>query len=186
MFTPEFRNRLDAVVSFGNLPKEVIAQVVDKFVAQLEAQLADRHVTISLSDEARDWLVEHGYDQTMGARPMGRLIQSSIKTGLAEEVLFGKLKGGGNVRVIVVEDEGRKKLGFEFPEGPVQPKPEKVPVKAKAKPKVRPPAEKKAVSPNAAQPKAAPPALPLPPEVEPRDDGGKPRRSPVPKLPLKK
>ena len=178
-------------MSFGNLPKEVIAQVVDKFVAQLEAQLADRHVTISLSDEARDWLVEHGYDETMGARPMGRLIQSSIKTGLAEEVLFGKLKGGGNVRVVVVEEEGKKKLGFEFPEGPVQPKPEKVPMKAKAKPKARPPAAKKAASPKAPLPKAilpksVPPAPLPPPDTDPKDDGGKPRRSPVPKLPLKK
>ncbi len=100
MFTPEFRNRLDAVVPFGHLPKEVVAQVVDKFIAQLEAQLADRHVTISLTDEARAWLVENGYDEQMGARPMARLIQTAIKTPLADEVLFGKLKGGGVVRVI--------------------------------------------------------------------------------------
>jgi len=101
-------------------------------VLQLEAQLADRNVTIELSDEARAWLVEHGYDETMGARPMARLIQATIKTPLADEVLFGKLKGGGAVRVVVVPDEeatkaGQKqdKLGFEFPEGPVAPKPEK-------------------------------------------------------------
>jgi ATP-dependent Clp protease ATP-binding subunit ClpA len=106
--------------------------VVDKFVLQLEAQLADRNVTIELSDEARVWLVEHGYDETMGARPMARLIQATIKTPLADEVLFGKLKGGGAVRVVVVADEEaakagqtNDKLGFEFPEGPVAPKPEK-------------------------------------------------------------
>jgi ATP-dependent Clp protease ATP-binding subunit ClpA len=127
MFAPEFRNRLDATISFSHLPKEVVAKVVDKFVLQLEAQLADRNVTIELSDEARSWLVENGYDETMGARPMARLIQSTIKTPLADEVLFGKLKGGGAVRVIVVKDEeaGQEKLGFEFPEGPVAPKPEK-------------------------------------------------------------
>ncbi len=132
LFAPEFRNRLDAVISFGHLPKEVVAKVVDKFVLQLEAQLADRNVTIELSDEARAWLVEHGYDETMGARPMARLIQSTIKTPLADEVLFGKLKGGGAVRVVVLKDEEAEKegkvketLGFEFPEGPVAPKPEK-------------------------------------------------------------
>ena len=125
LFAPEFRNRLDAVISFGHLPKEVVAKVVDKFVLQLEAQLADRNVTIELSDDARSWLVEHGYDETMGARPMARLIQSTIKTPLADEVLFGKLKGGGAVRVVVVKDDeatkggkAEEKLGFEFLEGP--------------------------------------------------------------------
>ncbi|MCJ2105037.1 ATP-dependent Clp protease ATP-binding subunit ClpA [Methylobacterium sp. E-041] len=131
LFAPEFRNRLDAIISFGHLPKEVVARVVDKFVLQLEAQLADRNVTIELSDEARAWLVEHGYDDAMGARPMARLIQSSIKTQLADEVLFGKLKNGGAVRVIVRKPEdaeakagGKETLGFEFPAGPVVPKPE--------------------------------------------------------------
>jgi ATP-dependent Clp protease ATP-binding subunit ClpA len=137
LFAPEFRNRLDAIISFSHLPKEVVAKVVDKFVLQLEAQLADRNVTIELSDEARTWLVENGYDETMGARPMARLIQSTIKTPLADEVLFGKLKGGGAVRVIVVKDEEaekagkeREKLGFEFPEGPAAPRPEKEIVQA--------------------------------------------------------
>ncbi|MBX9931559.1 MAG: ATP-dependent Clp protease ATP-binding subunit ClpA [Methylobacterium sp.] len=127
LFAPEFRNRLDAIISFGHLPKEVVAKVVDKFVLQLEAQLADRNVTIELSDEARDWLVEHGYDDAMGARPMARLIQSTIKTPLADEVLFGRLKDGGAVKVVVkVPEEGVKDgLGFEFPAGPVTPKPEK-------------------------------------------------------------
>ena len=132
LFAPEFRNRLDAIISFGHLPKEVVAKVVDKFVLQLEAQLADRNVTIELSDEAREWLVEHGYDDAMGARPMARLIQSTIKTPLADEVLFGKLKDGGAVRVVVRKPEdaeakagAKDSLGFDFPAGPVTPKPEK-------------------------------------------------------------
>ncbi|HEY8063512.1 MAG TPA: ATP-dependent Clp protease ATP-binding subunit ClpA [Methylosinus sp.] len=126
LFAPEFRNRLDAIVNFGHLPEEVIARVVDKFVLQLEAQLADRNVTIELADEARAWLVERGYDQAMGARPMARVIHTHIKTPLADEVLFGKLKNGGAVRVVVVtDDNGAKSLGFVFPEGPVLPRPER-------------------------------------------------------------
>ncbi|RFB80685.1 ATP-dependent Clp protease ATP-binding subunit ClpA [Methylovirgula sp. 4M-Z18] len=126
MFSPEFRNRLDAVVPFGSLPKETISKVVDKFIMQLEAQLADRNVTIELSDEARDWLVENGYDEAMGARPMARVIQQTIKTPLADELLFGRLKHGGAVRVMVVTSEtGEKKLGFIYPEGPVLPRPDK-------------------------------------------------------------
>ena len=95
-------------ISFGRLPQEVVAKVVDKFVLQLEAQLADRNVTIELADEARDWLVEHGYDEAMGARPMARLIQATIKKPLADEVLFGRLKNGGAVRVVVKTDEDGK------------------------------------------------------------------------------
>ena len=113
LFAPEFRNRLDAIISFGQLPREVIARVVDKFVLQLEAQLSDRNVTIELSDDARAWLIEHGYDATMGARPMARLIQTAIKTPLADEVLFGKLKRGGTVLVRVREEDGKKVLGFD-------------------------------------------------------------------------
>ncbi len=132
LFSPEFRNRLDAVIAFGHLPVEVIARVVDKFIMQLEAQLADRNVTIELTDEARAWLVEHGYDESMGARPMSRVIHQHIKTPLADEVLFGRLKNGGAVRVVVVADESvaqdakiTKILGFVFPEGPVLPRPER-------------------------------------------------------------
>ncbi len=126
LFTPEFRNRLDAIVAFGRLPEEVIAKVVDKFILQLEAQLADRNVTVELTDESRKWLVEHGYDEAMGARPMARVIQAKIKTPLADEVLFGKLKNGGAVRVVVVTDEaGTKTLDFVYPEGPVLPRPER-------------------------------------------------------------
>ena len=143
LFTPEFRNRLDAIVSFGHLPQEVIIKVVDKFIMQLEAQLADRNVSIELTDEARRWLVENGYDEQMGARPMARVIQSAIKTPLADEVLFGRLKNGGTVRVMVTTGEdGERKLGFVYPEGPVLPRPERDIVEAskkrvRAEPEVR-------------------------------------------------
>jgi len=99
MFTPEFRNRLDAIVPFGYLPTEVINRVVEKFILQLEIQLADRDVHISLDDEAKAWLTERGYDKLYGARPMGRLIQEKVKQPLAEELLFGKLVHGGEVKV---------------------------------------------------------------------------------------
>ena len=99
MFTPEFRNRLDAIVPFGYLPTLVIGRVVEKFILQLELQLADRDVHISLDDEAKAWLTERGYDKLYGARPMGRLIQEKIKQPLAEELLFGKLVNGGEVKV---------------------------------------------------------------------------------------
>ncbi|MEX2518300.1 MAG: ATP-dependent Clp protease ATP-binding subunit ClpA [Paracoccaceae bacterium] len=100
-FSPEFRNRLDAVVSFGPLPREVILQVVEKFVLQLEAQLMDRAVAIELGAGAAEWLAEKGYDDRMGARPLGRVIQEYIKKPLAEELLFGSLAKGGLVRVEV-------------------------------------------------------------------------------------
>ena len=123
LFAPEFRNRLDAIVPFSRLPEGVIARVVDKFILQLEAQLSDRNVTIELTDEAREWLVKNGYDEAMGARPMARVIQTQIKTPLADEVLFGRLKGGGVVKVVVTADEkGVKKLSFVYPEGPAQPR----------------------------------------------------------------
>jgi len=131
MFAPEFRNRLDSIVQFGRLPREVISKVVDKFIMQLEAQLGDRGVGIELSDEARGWLIENGYDEAMGARPMARVIQQHIKTPLADEVLFGRLKNGGTVRVVVGEDEkGKKKLAFVYPEGPALPKPDKEVIEA--------------------------------------------------------
>jgi ATP-dependent Clp protease ATP-binding subunit ClpA len=103
-FTPEFRNRLDAVVSFGPLPREVILKVVDKFVLQLEAQLIDRNVHIDLTPEAAEWLAEKGYDARMGARPLGRVIQENIKKPLAEELLFGKLMKGGVAKITVKDD----------------------------------------------------------------------------------
>ena len=138
MFTPEFRNRLDAIVPFGHLPASVIGKVVDKFILQLEAQLADRNVTIELTDEARKWLIENGYDEAMGARPMARVIQQHIKTPLADEVLFGRLKNGGTVRVVVVGSEGtERKLSFVFPDGPVLPRPERDILEAGKKRKAR-------------------------------------------------
>ncbi|MBT2130497.1 ATP-dependent Clp protease ATP-binding subunit ClpA [Aliiroseovarius lamellibrachiae] len=104
-FTPEFRNRLDAVISFAPLGKEVILQVVEKFVMQLEAQLLDRGVTIELTRAAAEWIAEKGYDDRMGARPLGRVIQEHIKKPLAEELLFGKLAKGGMVQVGVKAGE---------------------------------------------------------------------------------
>ena len=104
IFTPEFRNRLDAVISFAPLGREIIMQVVEKFVLQLEAQLMDRNVHIELSPEAAMWLGDKGYDDKMGARPLGRVIQEHIKKPLAEELLFGKLVKGGVVKVGVKDD----------------------------------------------------------------------------------
>ena len=104
MFTPEFRNRLDAIVPFGYLPTEVVARVVDKFILQLELQLADRNVHIELDDEAREWLTARGYDRLYGARPMGRLVQEKTKQPLAEELLFGKLVHGGEVKVRIKDN----------------------------------------------------------------------------------
>ncbi|MCG7957947.1 MAG: AAA family ATPase, partial [Candidatus Thiodiazotropha taylori] len=105
MFTPEFRNRLDAIIQFSGLTPEHIAKVVDKFVFELEGQLQEKHVNLIVEAEARVWLAEHGYDPQMGARPMARLIQDEIKKPLAEELLFGKLSTGGAVRVDVAEDK---------------------------------------------------------------------------------
>ena len=99
MFTPEFRNRLDAVVGFNNLPPEVVVRVVEKFILELELQLSDRNVIIEVERKAMDWLVEQGYDPLMGARPMARIIQENIKKPLADELLFGKLQNGGVVQV---------------------------------------------------------------------------------------
>ena len=113
-FTPEFRNRLDAVISFGALPKKVILRVVEKFVLQLEAQLIDRDVHIELTNAAADWLADKGYDAKMGARPLGRVIQEHIKKPLAEELLFGKLMKGGLVKVGV--KDGKLDLRYSAPE----------------------------------------------------------------------
>jgi ATP-dependent Clp protease ATP-binding subunit ClpA len=114
MFTPEFRNRLDAVISFAALAPETIGRVVDKFILQLEEQLADRNVTIELDDGARQWLAEKGYDKLFGARPLARIIQEHVKKPLAEELLFGKLQKGGIVQVRRDGDQ----LAFTFIDQP--------------------------------------------------------------------
>jgi ATP-dependent Clp protease ATP-binding subunit ClpA len=110
LFTPEFRNRLDAIVQFRPLTPEIIRQVVIKFVMQLEGQLADRNVTIETTDEAADWLAKNGFDELYGARPLGRVIQEHIKKPLADEILFGRLTRGGHVKVVLRDG----KLAFDI------------------------------------------------------------------------
>ena len=110
-FSPEFRNRLDEIVIFKSLPHDVILKVVDKFIDELEFQLDERDVVVTLDEDARRWIAEKGYDETLGARPLSRVIQESIKRPLAEEILFGSLEEGGEVQVGVGDDD---KLTFEF------------------------------------------------------------------------
>jgi ATP-dependent Clp protease ATP-binding subunit ClpA len=166
MFAPEFRNRLDAIITFAHLSQEVIAMVVEKFLLQLEAQLADRDVTIELTDESSKWLIANGYDELMGARPMARVIQEHIEKPLADEVLFGRLKSGGHVRVVVITAEtGKSKLSFEYPDGPVTPRPEKLPGPRRAKKRRSTPRRKPS---------------------GPRGNDTPPRRGSVPKVPLVK
>jgi len=117
LFTPEFRNRLDAVVAFKPLTPEIIRQVVQKFVLQMEVQLADRNVTISLSDDAADWLAKNGFDELYGARPLARVIQEHIKKPLADDILFGRLVRGGHVRVVLKDS----KIDFEIESAPEKP-----------------------------------------------------------------
>lgn len=111
LFTPEFRNRLDAIIQFRSLTLEIITQVVDKFIFELENQLAEKKVALILSPEARLWLAERGFDPVMGARPMARILQETIKKPLAEEILFGRLTDGGTVTVVVTGDD---RLEFEM------------------------------------------------------------------------
>ncbi|QDZ10403.1 ATP-dependent Clp protease ATP-binding subunit ClpA [Devosia ginsengisoli] len=133
LFTPEFRNRLDAIISFAPLPREVVRRVVEKFVLQLEGQLAERGVTINLLPEAADWLAERGYDERMGARPLGRVIQEHIKKPLADQVLFGELINGGTVTVAVVGEGAEAKLELvAVPPRPAKPKALPKPKKPKA------------------------------------------------------
>ena len=109
-FTPEFRNRLDAIIQFKQLGPDTISQVVDKFLFELEGQLEEKGVTLEVDTEARTWLAMNGYDPNMGARPMARLIQEKIKKPLAEDLLFGKLANGGHISISVRDDE----LQFEL------------------------------------------------------------------------
>ena len=167
LFTPEFRNRLDAIIPFGSLPKEVVYEVVRKFVIQLEAQLSERGVTFELTDEAIEWLANKGYDERMGARPLSRVIQEHIKKPLADEVLFGKLKSGGIVKVSVEHtEEGGSGLMLESLEDVIV-KPKKEPVT----PRKRKTAVKKPVA--RTKKRAAPKSK--------KSDGG----SAVPRVPLK-
>jgi ATP-dependent Clp protease ATP-binding subunit ClpA len=168
LFTPEFRNRLDAVIQFGALPSEVVRSVVQKFVMQLEAQLADRNVTFELDDAAIDWLAVKGYDERMGARPLGRVIQEHIKRPLADAVLFGVLKKGGTVKVSVeTKEDGETGLKLDaIPDPALKRKVEEADLKDEAPAKPRRPGK----------------------PGKPGDGKGgpdKPRRSLVPKVPLK-
>jgi ATP-dependent Clp protease ATP-binding subunit ClpA len=125
LFTPEFRNRLDAVIRFAGLPPEIIRSVVQKFALQLEAQLSERHVTIELSDAAADWIAKRGFDEQFGARPLARVIQEYVKKPMADELLFGSLKTGGIVKVDI-DPSDDEKLKFEyFPEAPTKAPPAK-------------------------------------------------------------
>ncbi|MEM9278041.1 MAG: ATP-dependent Clp protease ATP-binding subunit ClpA [Pseudomonadota bacterium] len=163
LFAPEFRNRLDAIVPFGTLPTPVVHKVVEKFIMQLEAQLAERNVTFELSEDAVGWLAKKGFDDKMGARPLGRVIQEHIKKPLADEVLFGKLKRGGTVKVtLVTDDDGKETLKLDA----IEDKPAK-PKRAPAKPKTK-----------AAATKAKP-------KPKPRGKGSGGRGGSVPKVPLK-
>jgi len=134
MFTPEFRNRLDAIISFAPLPPSVVRRVVEKFVLQLEGQLAERGVTIELTPEAAEWLAIRGYDERMGARPLGRVIQEHVKKPLADQVLFGELQNGGSVTVAVVGVGPDAKLELiAVPPRPARPKAISGPKTAKKK-----------------------------------------------------
>ena len=104
LFTPEFRNRLDSIVRFSSLSKEVISKIVDKELLEVERQLLDKNVQLSVSGDAKQWIADNGYDEKMGARPLARLIQDEIKRGLADELLFGKLQSGGLVEIDVADD----------------------------------------------------------------------------------
>lgn len=169
LFAPEFRNRLDAIIQFEGLQPDVVHQVVQKFIMQLEAQLSERGVTFELTPDAVKWIAKKGYDDRMGARPLGRVIQEYVKKPLADEVLFGKLKKGGTVKVSVETKEGESGLKLEaIPDKPVKPKKEPVPKKKAA--------AKKASTKKAPAKAKAKPA----PKSPPRKSG-----TAVPKVPLK-
>ncbi len=169
LFAPEFRNRLDAIVPFSTLPTPVIHKVVQKFIMQLEAQLAERNVTFELSKEMISWIAKKGFDDRMGARPLGRVIQEYIKKPLADEVLFGKLQKGGTVKVTLVKDKmGKEKLALES----IEDKPVKKPAKSKAASKAKAKPSAKA----ATKPKSPP---------KPRGKGNGGGGASVPKVPLK-
>lgn len=186
LFTPEFRNRLDAIIPFGSLPTPVIHQVVQKFVMQLETQLAERNVTFDLQQEAIAWLAEKGYDEKMGARPLARVIQENIKKKLADEILFGKLKKGGVVRVSVgPKEDGSKGLILDaVPEtAPIKPKAE---VEETAAKKAKPRKAKETVAAEAAPAKAKSSKKVTEAKAEQPKDEPPRKSSAVPKVPRKK
>lgn len=189
MFTPEFRNRLDAIIPFGSLPTPVVHQVVQKFVMQLEAQLAERGVTFELSKDAIGWLADKGYDERMGARPLARVIQEHIKKQLADEVLFGKLKKGGTVKVTVGENkDGESELKLDaIPDKPAT-KPKKRPATARKKPAARskPQSADKKKPATATKPRPAPKQATDTQIKASSAKRAKPRGSAVPKVPRKK
>ena len=169
LFSPEFRNRLDAIIPFAPLPPQVVHKVVQKFVMQLEAQLSERGVTFDLSQEAISWLADKGYDERMGARPLSRVIQEHIKKPLADEVLFGRLKKGGTVHVTVENDAAGLpvlKLDSVADKQPVKPRAEPEAAEAAPKPKAKKPAAKPApepvaeIAPPRSKPKSSVPVLP--------------------------
>ncbi|AOF88856.1 ATP-dependent Clp protease ATP-binding subunit ClpA [Sinorhizobium sp. RAC02] len=186
LFTPEFRNRLDAIIPFGSLPTPVIHQVVQKFVMQLETQLAERNVTFDLQQEAIAWLAEKGYDEKMGARPLSRVIQENIKKKLADEILFGKLKKGGVVRVSVgTKEDGSTGLILDaVPEtAPIKPKAE---VEETAAKKAKPRKAKETVAAEAAPAKAKSSKKVTEAKAEQPKDEPPRKSSAVPKVPRKK
>ena len=175
LFTPEFRNRLDAVIPFAGLPPEIIAMVVEKFIFQLEAQLADRGVMIELSEGAQKWIVEKGYDDKFGARPLARVIQEHIKKPLADELLFGRLENGGTVKVLVQgkgEDSG---LTFEI-----------VPADPSKKTRARDEDDEDEDGTEAALVDAPPPRKALPGPKEKKERSARPSGGAVPSVPRKK
>ncbi len=173
MFTPEFRNRLDATISFSSLPPEVISKVVEKFIFELEAQLHDRNVTIELTSDANAWLAAKGFDDKFGARALSRVIQEHIKRPLADELLFGKLKAGGVVRVIVKDKDGTKTKGldFEYLEGPAAKSKPGAKKKSRAKTRVQGGPKTVKRKPRSKPPKSS-------------GSDGSSESSPVPKVPL--
>ncbi len=170
LFTPEFRNRLDSIIPFSALPVPVIHLVVQKFVMQLEAQLSERGVTFDLTDEAVSWLATKGYDERMGARPLGRVIQEHIKKPLADQVLFGDLKRGGTVKVTVEKDEaGSSGLKLKAI-------PDEIPVKPKKEPAKKPKRPRKT---------AVKKKIPAEPKQKPKSKPAPSKRGTVPQLPRK-
>ncbi len=115
-FTPEFRNRLDGIIHFNKLGNDFIVQIVEKFLAELEAKLVKKNVHLDVSQEVKEWMAETGYDPKMGARPIARIVDNELKRPLSQEILFGKLEKGGTVRVVLKEGEGKKSIAFEYVE----------------------------------------------------------------------